>query len=342
MQRFILCLALAAAVPAGAYELKDSLKNATIGNRVGGTLTANGWQVTSKEDRVWYALPTLISGSMEVTVAGIVSANLTAADNEIFALYEGGYGIAEPIRYSPEFRENQYKALLRIYGVPEGARAGQQKLMWGMCNSGTPGYGPCTCSSGKSFFEEPFGGNGAWDGTPQRLRLEWGNGVTRFLRNGVEAVRVDWANSGVRFGPSGMHFMFGSPRNSAIADSHLPVGAVFSDLVISGVEGTVATCTGGATPLPPPDAGVVVPDAGIVVPDAGVAGPDAGSVVPDSGVAVGSDAGSSSDAGTGAADAGPPQMCVPMASSGGCGTPGVLAPLWGLVLLAIRIRRTRR
>ena len=79
-------------------------------------------------DRIWYALPRLVSGSVEVTVSNVSEANLPLADHEIFALYEDGYGIGEPIGYAPAFRQNHYKVLLRIYGRAEPARLGAMKL----------------------------------------------------------------------------------------------------------------------------------------------------------------------------------------------------------------------
>ena len=115
----------------------------------------DGWHVTDRRDRIWYALPRLTSGYVEFTLANVTMASLTdTSDSEIFSMYEAGYGIAEPIRYAPEFRENHYKCMLRLYANGETSRAGQQKLMWGMCPGGEPGYGSCACGS---FFEEPFG-----------------------------------------------------------------------------------------------------------------------------------------------------------------------------------------
>ena len=162
-------------------------------------------------------------------------------------MYEAGYGIGEPIRYSPEFRGNHYKMMVRIYGTPEPARAGFMKLMWGMCPSGAPGYDACGCAS---FFEEPFADPGPWTGAPVRVRLEWGGGTSRLLRDGVEVVGVDWSGSGLAFGPSELHMMLGSPRNDG-GLSAMPIGAVFSDLVVDGEMGALATCPGTT----PPDAG---------------------------------------------------------------------------------------
>lgn len=235
------------------FHLEDSLRGATMGNASGGTFGADGWTVTGVSDRIWYALPTLVSGSIEVTVANVSNANLPLADHEILAMYEAGYDIAEPIRYAPEFRANHYKTLVRIYGTAEPDRTGAMKLMWGVCPSGAPGYDACGCTS---FFEEPFGGTEAWSGAPRRIRIEWGDGRSRLLRDGVEIASVDY--TGFTFAPSALHFMLGSPRNDG-GLSAMPIGATFSDLVIDGTEGSVAMCP--MTVLP--DAGPI-PDAGMV------------------------------------------------------------------------------
>ncbi|MBA3454586.1 MAG: hypothetical protein H0T42_15965 [Deltaproteobacteria bacterium] len=220
--------------------LTDGLRNGTtLGHPVGGSFGPDGWTVTSRTDRLWFAIPRFTAGSIEFTVSNMSNANLIEADNEIFAMYEAGHGITEPIRYSPEFRNNHYKAMLRVYGSDEAGRVGEQKLMWGMCPSGAPGYDGCGCGS---FFEEPYAGNGTWSGGPERLRIEWGNGITRFLRNGTEVVAIDWSTSGLQFGPSNLHFSIGTARQSAVDSAGMPIGAVFSDLVVTGTVGSIAGC----------------------------------------------------------------------------------------------------
>ncbi len=237
------------------FHLEDPLRGSSVGNALGGSFDAEGWTVTAVDDRIWYALPRLVSGSVEFTVANIAPANLPLADHEIFAMYEDGHGIGEPIDYAPAFRLNHYKTLVRIYGTAEPERLGAMKLMWGMCPSGAPGYGDCGCAS---FFEEPFEGVPEWTGAPVRIRIEWGGGVTRMLRDGVEVVSVDWGESGLSFAPSDLHAMIGSPRNDG-GLSAMPIGARFSDLVIDGTEGPLATCPGSAMTdagtMPPVDAG---------------------------------------------------------------------------------------
>lgn len=224
----------------GIFHMEDSLRGGSAaGNPVGGSFGADGWTTTDRTDRIWYVLPRLVEGSIELTMSNVTNDTLQPSDNEVLTLYEGGWGMQEPLRYNPEYRNNHYKCMIRIYGPLDDDRIGQQKMMWGMCPSGAPGYDECGCAS---FFEEPYGGDPNWDGTPQRLRIEWAGGVSRFLRNGVEAVSVDWSASGLRFAPQELHFTIGSPRAPDVGDTGMPIGAVFSDLVIEGVEGDEATC----------------------------------------------------------------------------------------------------
>jgi len=225
----------------GPFVLMDPLRGGTRGNPVGGAFGPDGWTVTAPTDRIWWALPRLSSGAIEFTVTNMTNANLIRPDNELFAMYEAGYGIAEPINYSPEFRNNHYKAAIRIYGVEEQPpRHGEQKLMWGMCPSGAPGYDGCGCAS---FFEEPSGGDGTWTGAPERLRVEWGGGVTRLVRNGGVVHTIDWSSTGLEFGPEELHFSIGTSRPAAVGTAAMPIGAVFSNVLVTGTEvAAVATC----------------------------------------------------------------------------------------------------
>ncbi len=227
------------AAPPDWFTLDDGLRGGTAGSPVGGSLGPDGWTVTGRTDRLWYSLPRLVEGVIEFTVSNVTVDTLVVADNELFAMYEAGYGIAEPINYNPEIRENHYKCILRVYGQAEGDRVGAQKLMWGMCPSGDPGYGACGCGE---FFEEPFGGDTTWDGSPVRIRVEWGGGWTRLYKNGAESLAIDWSGSGLVFGPESLHFSLGNARASAVDGAGLPIGAVFSDLHVEGTVGELATC----------------------------------------------------------------------------------------------------
>lgn len=225
------------------FMMFDSLREGgTMGTALGGTFGTDGWTVTGNADRIYWPLPRLVEGSVEFMVAGITHANIPLADHEIFALYEGGHGIAHPINYNPEYRVNNYKTMIRLYGTMEPDRVGQQKIMWGMCPAGAPGYNDGACSCATSFFEEPFGGDGAWDGSPQRLRVEWGGGFTRYFRNDVEVLVIDWSASGTTFGPEELYVSIGTPRPEDVDSASMPIGAMFYDLTVEGVTGPAATC----------------------------------------------------------------------------------------------------
>jgi hypothetical protein len=222
------------------FMMSDPLVGGTMGNAVGGSFGPDGWTVTANADRIYYALPRLAEGSVEFTMSNVTLDNLPLNDHEVFGLYEGGHGIEHPINYNPEYRVNAYKSMIRIYGTAETERVGQQKIMWGMCPGGAPGYfDACPCAS---FFEEPFGGDGNWDGSPQRLRVEWGGGFTRYLRNGAVILEIDWSQSGLSFGPNELYVSIGTPRPEDVGDASMPIGAVFSDVVIEGMTGPEATC----------------------------------------------------------------------------------------------------
>jgi hypothetical protein len=233
--------------PSEFFTMTDPLKGGTMGTPVGGGFDDSGWTVTGVADRVYWSVPRLTEGFVEFTVANITPANLPLNDHEIFAMYEGGYDIEHPIGYDPEFRNNAYKSMIRIYGELEGPeRFGKQKIMWGICPFGAPGYhnGGCPCVSPEGFFDEPFGGDGTWDGTPQRLRVEWKDGVTTYSRNGAEVLKIEWYDTGLTFGPEDLYVSLGNPRPEAVGSASMPIGAVFSDVVIEGWTGPVAATCG--------------------------------------------------------------------------------------------------
>ncbi len=226
------------------FHMTDSLKGSTQGHLVGGTIGANGWTVNTTTDRVWYAIPRLTKGSIEFTITNLDNTAFTyCADTELFSMYEAGFGMTEPVPYSPQYRNNHYKCFLRARGERTSCGdpqqwAGQIKLQWGMCASGAPGYDACT--AGAANEAEPFGGDPNWDGSAQRIRVAWGDGKTTYSRNGVVVVTVDWSGWNIDYGPSELHFMLGSPRPTAVGYSRVPVGAVYSDLVVDGTIGPLA------------------------------------------------------------------------------------------------------
>lgn len=228
-----------------SFTLDDALDASTVGHTVGGELTDEGWRVTARTDRVWFEIPRLVEGSIAFTVTGMsntVSPNMPLNDHEIFTMYEAGYGITEPIRYAPEYRNNYFKAMIRVYGEEPG-REGQQKLLWVNCAGGAPGYSEdavCPCADG--FLDEPFDGEGTWDGSPVRMRVEWRQHEgARLFKDDAEVVSVAWTDA-TGFGPNMLHFTIGSARADAVDTAGMPIGAIFSDLHVEGVTGDEITC----------------------------------------------------------------------------------------------------
>ena len=223
------------------FSMSDPLIDGTMGSAVGGSFGPDGWTTTDRTDRIYWALPRLAEGSFEFTVTGLTVELMPLNDHEIFAMYEGGWGIEHPIAYNPEFRVNNYKSMIRIYGQAEADRTGQIKLMWGLCPQGAPGYGIDTCACG-SFFEEPFGGDPSWDGSPQRLRVEWDAMGSRLLRNGELVLDIDASASGLSLGPQALYASLGTPRPLDVDTAGMPVGVTYSDVVVEGTTGPEATC----------------------------------------------------------------------------------------------------
>ena len=54
-----------------ALMLNDSLGGATTGTRLGGAFVAGGWQVTGKNDTIYWHVPTITKGAVEFDVHGL-------------------------------------------------------------------------------------------------------------------------------------------------------------------------------------------------------------------------------------------------------------------------------
>jgi hypothetical protein len=227
----------------GTFDLVDSLKDfQPKGSPVGGAFSDQGWTVQQKTDRIYYALPRLIEGSIAFTISGVTTQNLDLADHEIFSMYDAGHGITEPINYNPEFRDNHYKQLIRIYGQQVPDRFGLQKYVMLMCPDGAPGYGACQCA--KSYYDGDgtWGGDPNWDGSPSRITVTWGDGKATYSRDGAEVWTNDYTQSGLEFGPEELHFSIGCARHDAVGDAGMPIGAVVSDVEVHGVIGAADVC----------------------------------------------------------------------------------------------------
>jgi hypothetical protein len=237
---------LAAPSLAWGFELIDTLQGSTAGTAFGGSIGPDGWTTTGTADSLFYAVPRLVDGSVEITITGLTLERIPLIDHEILSMYEAGYGLSEPMNYNPQFRNNAYKMLVRIYGQNEPSRTGMQKLLYALCPLGAPGYteGLCPCTA---FNEEPFGGDTAFNGGPDTFKVEWSATSARYFRNGSQVHQVDWSSSGFVWGPEQMHVLLGSARNVLAPDVGMPVGVTYSNVIIRGNEGAAGPTCGGGT-----------------------------------------------------------------------------------------------
>ena len=259
-------LLLAGSAAAVEY-VNDPLTEASHPGRgsQGGTFAPNGWTTTSGTDAVWYEIPdALPSGHIELKVTGVsTESTLLGADHDIFTMYQAPSGQAEPIAYSPYFRNNDFKAFTRIFGVQEPGRAGAMKMEFVLCPRGDPWYHdePCPADCGKNDLAYANGMDKdiGWDpGAWYQIGITWGNGSMAFFRDGAQLAAIAYDGT---YAPAPMRVRLGSPRHGISDVAYMPVGLTFKDVLVTGDPGAM-------TPVCEPP---VMPDGG-----AGGGSPDGG------------------------------------------------------------------
>lgn len=89
----------------------DPLKGSTTGTRSGGKFVAGGWQVTGKDDTIYWHLPTIARGAVEFDVCGFAPNESRPGmqdKSELFHMYDhtvggadgkylGGYHVINPL-----------------------------------------------------------------------------------------------------------------------------------------------------------------------------------------------------------------------------------------------------
>ncbi len=230
MQNSILILVFGALVcndaPAGpqaghvAPLLDDSLQGSTTGTRSGGRFVAGGWQVTEKNDTIYWHVPTIAKGAAEFDVRGLEPKERRAGmedKSELFHMYDHAAGSADD-KYSGGYRENPFKHFIRKIGSLDAAKADAMEIVWQIQpNYKEPDTARLSWASSATYhFREEWGPDGA------------GNTVLKLYRNGVllltTSVPGPWKPGGhsVRIGAS--------PRRDPAAGA--PVGAVFSNVKV--------------------------------------------------------------------------------------------------------------
>jgi hypothetical protein len=237
-----------------AEYVNDPLTSADAPGRgvQGGSFDANGWTTTSQTDAVWWEIPdALPSGAVEYTLTGISpSTTLNGADHDILAIYQAPSDAAEPIGYSPWFRNNDFKAFTRIFGTQEPGRAGAMKLELAVCPRGEPWYHDTACdpACGGNYLAYANGvtTDVGWDPTASyRMRLAWGPGTFSFGRDGVELASLEFPGT---YAPKPLRVRLGSPRHGTSDVAYMPVGLTFKDMVVTGEPGSMTVVCGAEVP----------------------------------------------------------------------------------------------
>lgn len=249
MRKHVL-LALGLLLPREALAadlVADPLTSASLPGRgsQGGSFGPEGWTTTGPTDAVWYEIPdALVAATVAFSVKGMAHSGgpLSGADHDLLAVYQAPTGQAEPIAYSPYFRNNDFKAFLRIFGDQEPGRAGAMKLELTRCPRGAPWYHdePCTpeCGEGSLAYANGMDKDIGWTaGTWYRIELSWGNGTFAFSRDGQQLATVPY---GATYAPQPLRVRLGSPRHGISDTAFMPQGLTFKDVAVSGTTGSMS------------------------------------------------------------------------------------------------------
>ena len=205
----------------GAPVLDDPLQGSTTGTRSGGKFVAGGWQVTGKDDTIYWHLPTIAQGAAEFDVCGLGPKEGRAGmedKSELFHMYDHTVGDADD-NYLGGYRDNPFKHFIRKIGALDAAKADAMEIVWQI----------------QPHYEEP-----------DTARLPWARGGDVSLPRGVGAGRrraisvLKLYRNGTLllttsvpgpWQPAGLSVRIGaSPRRDPTAGA--PIGAVFSNVKV--------------------------------------------------------------------------------------------------------------
>jgi hypothetical protein len=201
-----------------ALMLNDSLGGATTGTRLGGAFVAGGWQVTGKNDTIYWHVPTITKGAVEFDVRGLQANERRAGmedKTELFHMYDHTAGNADR-NYTGGYRDNPFKHFIRKIGALDAAKADAMEIVWQI----------------RPNHKEPDTARLAWDAnTTYHFREEWGpdgtgKSVLRVYRDGKPLLTTSVPG---KWKPAGQTVRLGaSPRRDPTAGA--PVGAIFSNV----------------------------------------------------------------------------------------------------------------
>src|SRR3972149_10708405 len=115
-----------------ALVLDDPLQGATLGTRSGGAFVAGGWQVTTKDDTIYWHGPTITNGAAEFDVRGLNPDESRAGmedKTELFHMYDYTAGDSD-INYNGGYRDNAFKHFIRKIGALDTAKSNAMEIVW--------------------------------------------------------------------------------------------------------------------------------------------------------------------------------------------------------------------
>jgi len=211
-----------------ALVLDDPLQGATLGIRSGGTFVAGGWQVTTKDDTIYWHVPTITNGAAEFDVRGLnPNEGRTGMEDktELFHMYDYTFGSSD-INYNGGYRDNPFKHFVRKIGCLDAAKVNAMEIVWQIQpNYVEPDTAQLSWSSSTTYhFREEWGPDGA------------GNAVLKVYRDGVLLLTASVA---VTWNPAGHSVRIAaSPRRAA--DAGAPLGAIFSNVKVWDLSSTTS------------------------------------------------------------------------------------------------------
>ena len=119
-----------------ALVLDDPLQGATLGTRSGGEFVAGGWQVTAKDDTIYWHVPTITKGAIEFDVRGLDPNECRAGmedKTELFHMYDYTFGNSD-INYNNAYRDNPFKHFIRKIGCLDTVKNGDPTTKVTLCS----------------------------------------------------------------------------------------------------------------------------------------------------------------------------------------------------------------
>ena len=203
-----------------ALVLDDPLQGATLGTRSGGAFVAGGWQVTTKDDTIYWHVPTITNGAAEFDVRGLNPDESRAGmedKTELFHMYDYTAGDSD-INYNGGYRDNAFKHFIRKIGALDTAKSNAMEIVWQI----------------RPNYVEPDTARLSWSSdATYHFREEWcpdgaGNTILKVYRDGTLLLTMSVAGA---WNPAGHSVRIAaSPRRSP--DAGAPLGAVFSNVKV--------------------------------------------------------------------------------------------------------------